>query len=393
MPAPSEVKAFADFLAEIKDPAEVERRLNQAKLLAANSASDEVLDAIQIRTLGEYLDSDIETPPELVAPFQVVRGGLNAVIGRSGKGKTVMSLNRLLRWSAGKPLFDGLVDETGEKVLAPVDALRVLVIENEGAAGLFHRQIGLMLNTGDYLTEDDRKLAKENVLIWGDGGYSNLKVDDPAKWEPVRRGVDKFRPDVVFVEPFRTLWKGEENSATEMAVVVDSLIALAAEFECAVLVAHHEKKGGAGEDDKMSAARGSTVLENLVTVMEHFEGVQGVDQRKLSWSKSRHAKAPNPIHMEWDDQAWWYRWVTSDQIEQAVLSSFSEHSDGLPMSISDLHEATGRTKEHLRSVCKRLVDNGMLKRMPSVSNGDGSTGPRYIPATDEDVAGNGGLSV
>lgn len=391
--SPKQVREFAEFLATIKDPATVDRALTQAKMLAAASAPAETFEPL-IRTLGEYLDSEIVVPPELVSPYQVVRGGLNAVIGRSGKGKTVMSLNRILRWAAGKPLFDKLKDKDGNTVLTPIDGpLRTLIIENEGAAGMFHRQIGIMLNSGDYLTDEDRKMVKENVLIWGDGGYSNLKVDDPAKWNPVRAGIEKHRPDIVFVEPFRTLWKGEENSATEMSAVVDGLIQVAAEFECAVLIAHHEKKGGAGEDDKMSAARGSTVLENLVTVMENFEGVKGVDQRELSWSKSRHAKAPNAIRMEWDEHSWWYRWVPTSEIEQAILDAFRTHSDGGAMSISDLHEATGQTKEQLRRLCAKLTDDKRLLRLKSESDANGSTGYRYALAGEDTGEKFGGLDV
>ena len=385
---------FAKLLGETKDPTHVARLLSQAKLLAASTAPDETFE-LPIRTLGEYLDSDIEVPPELVAPFQVVRGGLNVIIGRSGKGKTVMSLNRLLRWSAGKPLFDNHRDKDGNPVLAPVDnkPLRCLIIENEGAAGMFHRQVGIMLHAGNYLTDEDRELAKENVLIWGDGGYSNLKVDDPEKWNPVRAGVEKHRPDIVFVEPFRTLWKGEENSATEMSAVVDGLIQVAAEYECAVLIAHHEKKGGSGEDDKMSAARGSTVLENLVTVMENFEGVKGVDQRELSWSKSRHAKAPNTVRMEWVEDDWWYRWVPTNEIEEGLLDTFRKNAEGGAMSIAQLHEATGQTKEALRKMCAKLYEDKRLTRLNAEATADGSTGYRYALATEDASDSFGGLSV
>jgi hypothetical protein len=390
---PAEVERFAKFYASLTDPAARERVLTQVKMQAMSEASEEAFDQDMVRTLGEYLDSEIAVPPELVTPYQVVRGGLNAIIGRSGKGKTVMSLNRLLRWSAGKSLFDDLKDSDGKHVLEPVGGpLKCLIIENEGAAGMFHRQIGIMLNSGDYLSEDDRKLAKENCLIWGDGGYSNLKVDDPAKWNPVRRGIEKHKPDIVFVEPFRSLWAGEENSATEMSAVIDGLVQVAAEFECAVLIAHHEKKGGAGEDDKMSAARGSTVLENFVTVMENFEGVKGVDQRELSWSKSRHAKAPNPVRMEWDEHAWWYRWVPSSEIEEAVLDAIRLHSDGSAMTISQMMEVTGQSRDPLRKLCMKLAESGRLTKLPAVSDGNGTTGYRFALAND-DTSANGGLSV
>ncbi len=382
----------ARIFGAITDAAERERWLAQFKLLAMESAPEEAFEP-PIRTLGQYLNDPITVPPELVAPFQVVRGGMNAMIGRSGKGKTVFCLNRSLRWAAGLPLFDGWKDGDDNHIMAPIDGnpLKTLIVENEGAAGMFHRQIGIMTNAPSYLTDEQRKLAMENIFIWGEGGYSGLKLDEDAKVNELRRGVEKWRPDIIFIEPFRSLWSGEENSATDMAVVIDNLISIAAQYECAIQIAHHERKGGSGEDDKMSSARGSTVLENFVTVMEHFEPVKANEFREWSASKSRHAMAPNPCRMEWDPDAWWYKHVPEDNVLDGIFTALRMNNDE-PMSISDLHEATDESKDKLRKVANDAVKEGRLKKAPNVSDGRGSTGPRYrLPSGDTDTGG--GLSM
>lgn len=386
----SAIKNFAALLAQETDEAARARLLARVKMLAAQDAPDEAFEP-PIRNLGEYLASPIEVPPVLVHPFMVVRGGLHATIGRAGKGKTVMNLNRILRWSAGLPLFDDWLDAEGDELLRPEDALRILVVENEGAAGLFHRQIGIMLHAQEFLSDEDRTKAKENVLIWGDGGYSDLKFDDPNKLNHLRAGIEKHEPDIVFVEPFRTLWKGEENSATEMQVVVDALMNVAADYNCACMIAHHESKHGGDSDEKMSRARGSTVLEGAVTIMENFEGVKGGDFRELSWSKSRHGMAPNPVRMEWVPEAWWYRHVPTSQIDEAIITALRNNADE-PMSVADLAEETGETKTLIRKHCKRLKDEDRLRQLPSIYSGDGSTGNRYAVATEAD-ADFGGLAV
>ena len=366
--------------------------LAQAKLLASREAPKEAFDA-PIRTLGDYLAAPIEVPPVLVQPYMVVRGGLHATIGRAGKGKTVMNLNRLLRWSAGKPMFDGWEDGEGNAFMAPDEPLKILIIENEGAAGLFHRQIGIMLHAEGFMSEDDRKLAKENVLIWGEGGYSDLKLDDEKKRDLVRAGVDQWKPDLVFIEPFRSLWAGEENSSTEMSIVVDALIGIATEFECATLIAHHQKKGGGeGEGyERMSDARGSSVLEGAVTFMENFDSVKGGEYRELSWSKNRHGKPPNPVRMEWVPDAWWYKWVPISNLDESILSALRENSDE-PMSIADLHEALQEPKGKLRERTAKLADEGRIKKLPSIPTAGGSTGMRYrMPQSEE--SNLGGLAV
>lgn len=390
------VEQFAKYLATIKDENERNKLIRQAGLLAMNAASEEVLSPEPpIRTLAQYLLDPIEVPPILIGTEKcpvVVRGGVNGTIGRAGKGKTVMALNRMLRWCAGLPMFDTWVDEEGNPQLSPTDGpVKILVIENEGAGGLFHKQIGIMSSADKYLDEEHRKLARENMLIWGDGGYSGLKLDDPEKLLWVRDGCEKWEPDIVFVEPFRGLWNGEENSATDMAVVVDALVAIAADFKCGVLISHHERKSGTGDDgEKMSAGRGSTVLEGAVTVMENFESVKAGEFRELSYSKSRHGKAPNPVRMEWDPDAWWYRHVKEDDLQEAIISAMRDNDDE-PMTVSEFRERTDEKDAKIRDCLRNMIDKGLVKSMPSSSNGRGSTGLRYRLMSGP--SSGGGLSV
>lgn len=386
---PREVEQFIRHFASITDEAERARLLARVKMEAVNIAPEEAFEP-PIRTLGQYLSDPILVPPELVSPYIVVRGGLSCTIGRAGKGKTVMNLNRMLRWGAGLPMFDGWHDSEGAPLLAPSAPLRILIIENEGAGGLFHRQVGIMLHAEGFLDDEARKQAKENILVWGDGGYAGMKFDDPAKLDGVRRGCEKWKPDILFVEPFRGLWSGEENSSTDMSAVVDALMDIGADYNCGLMLAHHERKSGVGEDgEKMSAGRGSTVLEGAVTVMENFESVKGGEYRELTWSKSRHGKAPNPVRMAWVPDAWWYTWVPASDMEEAVIEALRDNADE-PMNLSGLAEALDEKVAKLRPVAKKLADEGRIKKMPSVSGQGGSTGIRYrLPVTENE----GGLSI
>lgn len=385
------LRKFAAELAKETDTTAREGLMKKAQMLAMNAAPQEAFEP-PIRTLADYLASTIEIPPVLIEPLMVVRGGINVTVGRAGKGKTVMNLNRALRWGAGLPLFDTWLNVDGEPQLAPSRPLKILIIENEGAAGMFHKQIGVMVNAGDeFLTSEQRKETLNNLLIWGDGGYSDLKFDDPRKLDPVRAGIDKHRPDIVFVEPFRSLWKGEENSATEMHVVVDAMVGIAAEYECAVMFSHHEKKGnGDGKQDKMDAARGSSVLEGIVTVMENFESIKNNDLREMSWSKSRHGAAPNAVRMEWVPGAWWYKHIPESSMNESIITALRRNADE-PMTVSDIaSEMDENDKRRIRDACRKLVDEGKIKEMASVSSGMGSTGKRYrLPNEDQ----QGGLSI
>lgn len=383
--------AFVTLLAEQTDPADIQKLLHRAKLLAMNTVPDEAFEP-PVTPLGQYLDTPIEVPPALVHPTIVVRGEITATLGRAGYGKTTMNLNRLLRWGAGLPLFDSFASPEGEHYLMPDKPLRVLIIENEGSAGMFHQKIGVMLNNGGNLNLEQKDLIRENVWVWGDGGYSGLKLDDPAMLHKVRQGVEKVDPDIIFIEPFRSLWKGEENSSTDMANMVDNLVAMATDYGCGVILSHHERKSGAGEDGElMSAGRGSTVLEGVVALMENFQKVKGpTDYRELTWSKARYLQPPPPTRMEYDSASMWYRHVALDEIEAIVIRALEEAQTFL--TVSQLTEETGESDKKLRQILRSLVDAGRVKKAQNISDGRGSTGAGYrLPSGDAEQ--HGGLAL
>lgn len=384
------LQEFAQLLAG-GDEAERNALIARAKLLAMNAAAPEAFEA-PISTLRDYLAREIPVPPILVEPAIVVRGGITCTIGRAGKGKTQMNVNRILRWACGTPMFEGIKTPDDRPVLTPPDPLKILVIENEGAPGMFHQQITTMVNADGYLSGAERELVKENVLIWGDGGYSGLKLDDEAQLNMVRSGCEKWQPDIVFIEPFRGLWQGDENSSTDMAKVADALSGIATDYDCGVILTHHERKSGAGDDgEKMSAGRGSTVLEGVVATMENFEPAKGGDYRELSWSKLRYGGGVKilPVRMEWQTGAYWYQHVPLEATEQSLLDAMADSDDA--MTIRELHETTDESETRIRSTLKDLVAAGKVKKMPSVHSGAGSTGNRYRLAvsTGDDDDGMG----
>jgi hypothetical protein len=384
---PNVIDQFAALLAQTENPAKRAALLKRAEMLAMGVARDEAFEPPVIN-LGDYLDTPIPIPPSLVWPTTVVRGELTATLGRAGKGKTTMNLNRLIRWAAGKPLFDDFINKGGDVYLKPSHPLKVLVIENEGNAAMFHQKVGILLNNSGLLSPEDREAIRENVFIWGDGGYSGLKLDDPAMLSNVRAGCEKVDPDIVFIEPFRSLWSGEENSSTEMANMVDSLVAMATDYQCGVIVSHHERKSGAGDDgEKMSGGRGSTVLEGVVACMENFESVAGGEYRELTWSKSRYLQAPPPARLKYDVESNWYGFVPTDDIASGIIACIQENSEE-PMSVKEIAEQLGETAVKLRPLLKDLVSKNRLKQIASTSNGEGSTGTRYrLPSGESDHGG------
>jgi hypothetical protein len=387
---PQAVEDFIKHLAGMTDEAQRARLMAQVKMKAVSAAPEEAF-AANVRSLREYLNTPIDIPPSLVWPTIAVRGEITTTLGRAGKGKTTMNLNRIFAWAAGRALFPGWTDKDGNEYLKPDGPLKTLIAENEGNAGMFHQKMGVMLNQGP-LEDEEKELALDNLYVHGDGGYSGLKLDNDEGCKKLRASIEACKPDIVFIEPFRSLWRGEENSATDMSVVVDNIVAMATDYQCAIILSHHERKSGSGEDGEgMSAARGSTVLEGVVAVMENFQAVKDGEYREMSWSKARYLPPPTPVRMEYSLESSWYEWVPQSAIEDGVLVALREAEDE-PLNLAGLAEVMGESKSKLRPVMKKLEEAKRIKKMPSISNQNGSTGTRWrMPS--EDNTEFGGLSI
>lgn len=372
-----ETLAYAEAIAAL--PLEERKQQNRFvnQFVATNVPPEEAAAAAAppVRTLGEYLDAPIETPPILVEPGLVARGAITAMTSRGGKGKTAVSLNRLLRWSMGLPLFEELPG-----VMKPTGELRILLIENEGVAGHFQEVVATILSEGGY-SEEQIERARENVYIWGDGGWSGLKIDREEDLALIGRACTIVQPDILFVEPFRGLWSGEENSSTDMAVVMDALNGLANVHQMGVMLTHHETKTGPEGGDPMNAPRGSGVITDLAAVVERWKPVKGNKQRELEWTKTRFREAPAPVRMEFDRESWSYRYVGEDEGLRSTIEAFQIDPDAWH-SIGDIAEELEETYDTTRRRLIKLYETtdrvdrrsitqqGISYRLRTVDDGD-----------------------
>lgn len=373
---------YAEFVAGLTgdDRKASNQFVNQ--FVAANLPDDvvEAEAAPPVTSLRDYVATEIETPPILVEPGLVVRGAITTMTSRGGKGKTTVSLNRLLRWSAGLPLFDAMPD-----VLAPTGDLKVLMIENEGVAGHFQEVITKMLNG---LPDAAREKALDNTLVWGDGGWSGLKIDREEDVKLIERACAIHKPDILFIEPFRGLWRGEENSATDMAVVMDELNRIANEYQLGVMLTHHETKASPESgQDPMNAARGSGVITDLSAVVERWKPVKGNRQRELEWTKTRFKQPPAPVRMEFELETWGFRLVEEDEHFRAIIEAFQVDPDAW-WSINEIaeqiEESYDTTRRRLAKLHEERPDTVDRRSVPG-------QGISYrLKQTDSD---HGGLAV
>lgn len=384
MPITDAERAAATYLASIDDPdARKQAAARISQLVRANTPAEEATINAPITNFADYRAREFDTPPFLLPHGQLARGEVHAMIARAGKGKTTLTMNRIVKWAAGQPLFD----ERSEDQTPLEGPMKILMLQNEGIAFFMQEKLdGLSKALG---AEGDA-LVNENLFIWGDGGYSNFKVDKEHDLELLRQGLEETRPDLLTLEPFRGIWRGEENDSTAMEAVLDDLAAMAHEYDIAIMLGHHERKSGVGEDGEwMSAARGSGDFEGKVAVMENLRSVKGGEYTELSWSKRRYSTAFLPLmRMQFNHATWALEYVPEDQLGDEMLTVMNEDAAAW-YTVEEFTEALGESRSKIDSRIKGLIDSEAIIRRKAERGGF-----KYRLKVDGMAANNnGGLDV
>lgn len=317
-----------------------------------------------IKTLQELWDDPPEIPPALVDQCVLVPGELSAMVGGTGFGKTHICLGRILRWAGGLPLFNG-----ESPVQTPERPLKTLVIENEGSKGRLFEKMHKMVVDGPF-DEEQAQMVRDNIFVWGELGFSSFKLDAEADVRMLRAGIEKFQPDVVFMEPFRRLWIGDENDNSAMGKVVDTMADLAVHYNIAIWISHHERKSGKGEDDEVYAGRGGGVLSDLAGCVERFvkEGEPPNDRRILRNTKNRHNLDGlyEAITMQWDPDQRFYTYVPADQQRQDIMRHLSKTD---PTKANELAELLQIPLARVNMYLKECERRGDAKRFSGGGRG------------------------
>jgi AAA domain len=193
----------------------------------------------------------------------LIRGEITVVAAPGGAGKTALATGMAVEIATSKTLL-------GEKIWGG-DNLKVLFINAEDSGieivrrvwafslAHAHRIAGQNLNRLYVAGADDARVQRLSFLRTIDRNVSAL---DPSGFELLESALDELRPDVLILDPLVAFCGGGNmNDNAVMSLVMQELKRLAADFNCAVLVLHHTRKGGdLGNPEAISGAAATVNL-------------------------------------------------------------------------------------------------------------------------------------
>lgn len=195
--------------------------------------------------VGAMLRTEPE-PVDWLARGVLARGYLTLLVGREKTGKSLLALAISARCASGGGNLAGIE-------CAPA---RVLYVDCENGSREIHRRIRAL-----GLTRADGLEVFEGVGFSITTGLDELDAK-----------LHETKPDLVWLDSWRSMWGGDENSAQEASSALDPLRELIRRHNVAAGLLHHANKIG--------QYRGSTAVGASVESIVEFSKAEDDDDRR-----------------------------------------------------------------------------------------------------------------
>jgi AAA domain len=202
---------------------------------------------------------------------QFCRRFLSSLIAAGGTGKTALRLLQYLALALGRAL-------TGEHVFR---RCRVLILSFEDDRDEMNRRLAAALIHHNIRRGDLKgwlfMAAPKGIKLAEMGDKGGRQIGKLR--EALRDAIERYKPDLIGLDPFIKLHALEENDNGAMDFVCDLLTQLAIERDIAIDVPHHTSKGAMtpGDADKGRGASGIKDAGRLVYTLTPMSG----DEAKL----------------------------------------------------------------------------------------------------------------
>lgn len=346
---------------------------------------------------GDWTEAEIPPRP-WVAPGYALRGAVTVVAGPPSAMKSSLMLAWAVALALGKPHGD----------FRPIEADASLIYNVEDNQTEQRRRLSAVLRQFDTLAAEIRG----KIVRVGPAGIGTLFTLDKetgavlptAAMTALRALIAERSPAMLIADPLAELHTAEENDNTALRAIVAEFRALAQEFNIAVILVHHTRKGAVIPGDPDSARGASAIIGagrivlTLCTMSEDDADVLGLPKDRktrfryvrLDDAKQNYAGIGEaqwyekalytldngemvPAAVPWQPPNMWH--AVSLPIANAILDEIDAGIDGGKQLYSDHPKASDRaaadlvrrhlpelTEEQARQIVKTWIRNSVLSR-------------------------------
>lgn len=299
---------------------------------------------------ASYLSSEAETETPWLVRDIWGEGAVGILGGEPKCCKSFLALDIAIAVSSGTScLGQFVVDRPGRVVLyAAEDSPEVVKRRLSGIAAAR----GVMLNECDIQVITAEK----------------LRLDQIQDVESLGETVAELQPRLLILDPFVRLHRIDENSSSEVAMILDNLRTMQRRYKMAIMIVHHAKKNG-GSIRAGQALRGSSEFHAWGDSNLYLRRVAGGNLSLSIEHRAAKSRSGIPIALVGDDSKLALEISESpDEITQPAVISPSDrvvtvlaaHPVALPLSA--LRKLCGIRTASLCDALKILTNAGKVQK-------------------------------
>ena len=236
-----------------------------------------------------FIEEEIKEEEPIISDGILPKKSVQIISGISKVGKTVLALNEAIAIATGKPFL--LQFDT-------IKPCRVLYLQAEVARVTMQERLQKM-----FIEMSKPEPTMLNIIT-----KKGLKLTNRKHFEALREYIEYLEPEVLFLDPVRPFFTGDENKSSDVGAFLDQVDVLIDLYGISVVLIHHHGKQVEGQKRQgAQAIRGSSVFFDHGDSYLSLTYGKGDEKGKVKLEFDlRNAEAPHPMMLYRDTETLCY---------------------------------------------------------------------------------------
>ena len=243
---------------------------------------------IRVFSLNDMLKDETKPPPGIISHGVLPQNGILLLHGSPKAGKSILACNLALSIASGQNWFDFRIE----------NPRKTLIVQAEVNYFPLRDRLKTMLIIDEYSKSKDYVHSTEAK------GFDILSEEGIFH---IQRWIIGYEPEVIIFDPLKDYHYKDENSNTDMAVVMQKFREIVEKNNISLIIVHHSKKyNDSGSGDNVRGA--SNIFGSVDAAIELKKKKEGY--RKLKFDL-RYGKQPDDFDLYLNETTLFFEMVDS----------------------------------------------------------------------------------